>query len=1484
MFQRRGRRVAEFVRRLTAAESWEGYAAVIRECPPELSRPVEDVLVGWLRHYRETGGDDSEEVRNLEQVTWILNAYRTGRVTTGWPFDERYRGADHLSGPLETLVNSADRDEVLRAVAERPELLEPETDALLAGVQQELEAIFQHESAHRVARRRRMLAALRQAGEPPDGEFVTDDESQQEMIGLLLGARESIARFWGTGEDAVLDHVAGLVRRMTEHRMWHPLDREIRGSLLHAVATALQDRYEAHGDPADIETAVYLRRIYATQIPLDHTDRAGAVGNLGNALRLRFRESADRADLDAAVRELEDATVSLGRDAPYGALSLNNLGNALLDRYLIRGDGADLDRAVAAFTLATRAREDEGYPIYLNNLSRGVLHRYLRDGVANDLRLAQESAESALVLEADSPQRHYHLAHAAEVLRARFHQDRDMASLRRARALAAEALERVPQGPGTARHTLVLELVDADLAAVAAGAEPRPLRESLSGLSPRPPGRYDDLRDQVNSLVLRYGHLGDPADLDRMIAHLERAVRTVPADQPEHTGFLNSLGASLFDRFGRSGDPADLERAITSLERAARLAPGEASCLSNLGVSLLSRHLRTGDVADLDQAIEHLEEAVRLSPGEASYLSNLSEALRTRAEHTGEVADLDRAVDMAGRAVRTGSGGRAQKATHLANLGSAHQLRAERTGGGADLDEAITYLDQAARAVPDGHVGEVGIWSNLGNALRIRYERTGDAADLDRAVEAGRRAVRTAPRIHTDRAMALSNLANALQHRHLRHAVDTDGTPGPDHDEAADAGGPDEAAGPGDAGGPEEAPGRRDGGDLDEAIGHLYAAVRGLPAGHPFLAKCLSNLALTLEMRFERGRDPVDLDEALARLEEAVRVSPPGSVGRWNYLSNLGNALQARFEHAGDLADLEEAIRHFDGIVETTPPDHPNRAAYLVNLGSALSALSDEVGDESHLDRAVDAWRAAAELPSGVTGQRMRAALAWGRRARTPESAADGLAAAVRLLPRLAWHGLTPATRREHLTQWPGIARAAAEAAIAAGRTAEAVELLELGRSILWSQTLRLRTDLTALERAAPELAARLVEIRRVLDAPAEDEGVPRVVAEQRMRLAREWDDVVDRVRRLDGFAHFLRAVPYAELRRAAEGGPVVIVNVGTTRCDALIVTSGAELPLLVPLPGLHARDADHRTFTWLRALHRVESGDRSQAAVVNLRQTLTAVLAWLWDTIASPVLTALGEPSRAAPRLWWCPTGPLVLLPLHAAGTRDTDGASVPDQVVSSYTPTLDALIRARRGTPSADGRTPRLLAVGLSRTPGQPPLPAVPDELAEIARHHPITTRLADGDATRPRVLSALAAHEWAHLACHGTQNLLDPASAAVHLHDGPLTVADIAARTLAHAELVCLSACQAAVGGVALLDEAVHLAAALHVAGYRHVIATQWSIADDDAPRMASHLYATLTADGRPDAARAATALHHATRELRAAHRNRPDLWAPYLHIGP
>ncbi|TFY76174.1 hypothetical protein EWM64_g7836 [Hericium alpestre] len=124
---------------------------------------------------------------------------------------------------------------------------------------------------------------------------------------------------------------------------------------------------------------------------------------------------------------------------------------------------------------------------------------------------------------------------------------------------------------------------------------------------------------------------------------------------------------------------------------------------------------------------------------------------------------------------------------------------------------------------------------------------------------------------------------------------------------------------------------------------------------------------------------------------------------------------------------------------------------------------------------------------------------------------------------------------------------------------------------------------------------------------------------------------------------------------------------------------------------------------------------------------------------------------------------------------------------------------------------------------------------------------------------------------------------------LADGRLQLQDIIRKTHPHADFAFLSACQTSTGDQKLSDEAVHLAAGMQLAGYRSIVATMWSIGDEDGPLVADEVYAHLFCDGQPDSSRAANALHHAVLKLQDT--TKPDdrddswflRWVPFIHIG-
>jgi hypothetical protein len=245
-------------------------------------------------------------------------------------------------------------------------------------------------------------------------------------------------------------------------------------------------------------------------------------------------------------------------------------------------------------------------------------------------------------------------------------------------------------------------------------------------------------------------------------------------------------------------------------------------------------------------------------------------------------------------------------------------------------------------------------------------------------------------------------------------------------------------------------------------------------------------------------------------------------------------------------------------------------------------------------------------VSTGTPSIRLAAARRWGAAAadaRRTREAAEGYAAAVGLLPAVAWHGLDLATREEQLAQWAGLAADAAACAVLDARPELAVELLEQGRSVLWAQALNLRSDLTRLTEIAPGLAGRLDSIRVILDSPV-PEVTPALseraagsgpvagrarqqqdAVELRVRKAREWDDVLAQVRALAGFEHFPTAIPYTQLAAVAANGPVVIVNASRYGCHALIVDALREQVRVVTLPDLSLDAAVDHANGMLRAL-----------------------------------------------------------------------------------------------------------------------------------------------------------------------------------------------------------------------------------------------------------------------------------------------------------
>lgn len=162
-------------------------------------------------------------------------------------------------------------------------------------------------------------------------------------------------------------------------------------------------------------------------------------------------------------------------------------------------------------------------------------------------------------------------------------------------------------------------------------------------------------------------------------------------------------------------------------------------------------------------------------------------------------------------------------------------------------------------------------------------------------------------------------------------------------------------------------------------------------------------------------------------------------------------------------------------------------------------------------------------------------------------------------------------------------------------------------------------------------------------------------------------------------------------------------------------------------------------------------------------------------------------------------------------------------DYAVSSYTPTLESLLRSRMRARGND-QIPNVLLISQPDTPGYGTIYGTETEVATIQKIFPSSDTLSRSQGTVTAVLEGMRTHEWVHLACHGIQSPDgDATKSAFVLSDGKLTLSKLMSTALPNAELAVLSACQTATGDKKLSEEAVHLVAGMLTVGYKSVIGT-------------------------------------------------------------
>ena len=663
------------------------------------------------------------------------------------------------------------------------------------------------------------------------------------------------------------------------------------------------------------------------------------------------------------------------------------------------------------------------------------------------------------------------------------------------------------------------------------------------------------------------------------------------------------------------GNLADISEAITILGQAIQLCPNGGqnmpAMLNNLGVSFESRFARLGDLSDLSEAISAMQRAIQLAPNDhpdrPSWLSNLGVLFQSRFAHMGNLSDLSEAISVIQQAIQLTPNGHPNMSVMLSNIGNSFQSRFARMGDLSDLSEAISAKQRAVQLAPVGHPYMPAMLNNLGNSFKSRFTRMGDLSDLTEAISAIQQAVQITPNGHPDMPGRLNNLGVSLESRFARLG---------------------------------------DLSDLSEAISAKQRAVQLTPNGDPYMPSRLTNLGVSFQSRFARMGDISDISEAVSASQRAVQLTPNGHPDMPTMLNNLGVLFESRFARTEDLSDVSEAISAKQRAIQLTPNGHPDMPTWLRNLGNSFLSRFRHTQDSSDCNTAIKHYKMSATT-LGPPSARLNAAQLWAQLTTNLDhpAAMEAYAVAIDLISQIAGMDRTVENRHTNLVDISSLTTTAASVAFGRGELEKALEWLEQGRCLVWTQLNQLRTPVDDLHAHDASLAKRFLEISSALessgsrrglgalglDAPMSQKMILQDEARIHTNLASEWKKVLDEIRDIPQFRNFLRPPQASELlRHIPLDGPIILINTDKSRCDALALISGCPEPIHIPLTDFTYEQASQLTnrlgnfLSWNGVRVREENRALRPAPARRIESDIHFVLGVLWLKVVRPILEGL--------------------------------------------------------------------------------------------------------------------------------------------------------------------------------------------------------------------------------------------------------------------
>lgn len=967
-------------------------------------------------------------------------------------------------------------------------------------------------------------------------------------------------------------------------------------------------------------------------------------------------------------------------------------------------------------------------------------------------------------------------------------------------------------------------------------------KESVIATPETYPGRARRLQMLGDGYHARYREKRARADLELSIHWQQEALKATSEGHSDHAGRLRMLGNSYHDKYRITGATKDINMAIQRAQEAAEKILDLTQLVYPLGdlAFLFERQFeRTGDMVFLERSLSLFKETLDIArendPNYRSWLRGLAFTYRRKYDKTGSLEYLDRTIQLGQESITEAPEDQFERANGLYSLAADYSLRFMRIEGIEDLNQSIKLMEDALEETTENDLPlRLDITKSLIGDYETRFEKTGVIQNWDRSLQLLKSTLDNTPDNHPSRVALLEGVAAMYQYRFIR---------------------------------------TKDTVCAEQSIKFYHKVYEKISQDPINQAFHLQKIADIYRLKYSETRAPTDFEQSVRFSQQALDKIPEDHQDRAFHVRSLADTYV--LDKTGIMAYSDEAVTLYKQALDMTPADNTQQALLLISLGMAHVGRLVKTGAPADLEQSIQTFDRLLNFSPSPMRYRIYAGkylLQLYVRTKNWSQAHEVASKTLSLIPLLTPRFLQTSDRQNLLVEIVHLGSDAAAIALMAGKEpVEAIQLLELGRGIIADSHNDMRADVSDLSQQYPQIAREYIDLRDQLESQTDEahdridqlSDTPKLTTYsggQRYNLGQKLEEKIQLIREIPGFDRFLLPPTQEEFKAAAVGGPIVAINVSKYSCDALIIQD-----------------------TSLRALHlpRLRSEDiRARAGALAGSELLGPdMLEWLWETVAGPVLDALGfleTPTTGDwPRIWWIPTGFLARFPIHTAG-RHSSGSSdtVLDRAISSYSSSIKALIHSRqdrRGTIRTPPGSDSVVLLGMEKTPGHSTLPLVAQEIQQLERLFHTSKQLLQVRQPRPfrkDVLAAVRDCRIFHFAGHGLSDPLDPSRSALLLSDEPLTVASLFETNLHSRKpfLAYLSACSTGqVKHDELLDEGLHMIGACQLAGFRHVVGTLWEVNDKSCVDVAVMTYEWMQKRDMSDES-VSEGLHHACRKLR------------------